>query len=777
LAHRSDDKTKGVNKITFTQYYELPGIISDRLFAVFDKNQNNYIDVLEFIDGMKTLFTEGFEKTSKFIFDFYDFNKDGFISKADIQTVLSYVSLKNNKNDNQQMKFEMDSYRDRVESQEEIYQILEKCFKEFTSEEIDYFKFVYILENICSDIYFFILIFLYEKKPFSKITLQEYEKQVNSFLKISKTPTLTNNGKLLASPNLQSKFSPSIAIGKSPSLLTKSLNFASTSTSKDAKDFLMKFSGNTAGGQEERTGRTQRFLSVQETSKSPFKIKTQITIGPKKDLVETMKTVQQQTTAVNRKPRNNLKNIEQGTTPQSKNIYTDLPIIPAVKLGKTDKSDTLTEKISQLTITPMDVDDDYKDLRKEDCCSDEEDGITKCEGYLYKLTETKKVKKLWFKLIHKDLYYFKSEGEKEHKGMHNLSGVFVTEEKPLMIDNFCYFCFGVIYPRKIRYYYVDNDSDYKMWLEAVRRSTGYSDLNSIYEVKEKLGNGKFGLVRLGIHRKTGRKVAIKIMAKKDMNTQDLELVKCEIEIMKVCQHPNIIRLYDIFENNDYIYLIMEHCSGGDLFSYIEKRGFKLPEHRAAQIIHKLCTAIFYIHSYGIAHRDLKPENILMTDCSDNADIRLLDFGLSKIIGPTQNCTEPYGTLSYVAPEVLLEKPYTKAVDLWSIGITTYLLLCGTLPFDDAHSEREIARQTIHDPVPYNNSIWKKISPEAKTLVDNLLQKDFTKRMDIRQVLEHPWIQKYNKSSMPEIRRKSRDYNGSNFQIYSSTDENETLVKN
>jgi len=255
------------------------------------------------------------------------------------------------------------------------------------------------------------------------------------------------------------------------------------------------------------------------------------------------------------------------------------------------------------------------------------------------------------------------------------------------------------------------------------------------------------------------------------------LVKTEIEILKICQHPNIIRLYDIFENNDYIYIIMEHCSGGDLFSYLEKRGFKLPEHRAAQIIHKLCTAIFYTHSYGIAHRDLKPENILMTDSSDNADIRLLDFGLSKIIGPTQNCTEPYGTLSYVAPEVLLEKPYTKAVDMWSIGITTYLLLTGILPFDDAHSEREIARQTIHDPVPYKESTWKKISPEAKLLVDNLLQKDFTKRMDIKEVLEHPWIQKYNKSSMPEIRKKSRDFSGSTFQIYSSTDEGETLVKN
>jgi serine/threonine protein kinase len=92
---------------------------------------------------------------------------------------------------------------------------------------------------------------------------------------------------------------------------------------------------------------------------------------------------------------------------------------------------------------------------------------------------------------------------------------------------------------------------------------------------------------------------------------------------------------------------MEHCAGGDLFSYIESRGFKLSEERAVQIIHKLLTAVYYLHSYGIIHRDLKPENILMTDTSDTSDIRLLDFGLSKILGPNEKCTEPFGTLVFI----------------------------------------------------------------------------------------------------------------------------------
>lgn len=203
---------------------------------------------------------------------------------------------------------------------------------------------------------------------------------------------------------------------------------------------------------------------------------------------------------------------------------------------------------------------------------------------------------------------------------------------------------------------------------------------------------------------------------------------------------------------------MEYCSGGDLFSYIEQRNFKLPEKRACELIHKLSMAIAYLHSYGICHRDLKPENILMTDNTETADMRLLDFGLSKIIGPSETCTEPYGTLSYVAPEVLLEKPYDKKVDTWTIGIITYLLLCGCLPFDDENSEREIARQTINDPTPFPSSFWKKLSLDARNFVDNLLNKDPNKRMDVKDVLTHKWITDNIPESLRERRKNSKDLN-------------------
>ena len=254
------------------------------------------------------------------------------------------------------------------------------------------------------------------------------------------------------------------------------------------------------------------------------------------------------------------------------------------------------------------------------------------------------------------------------------------------------------------------------------------------------------------------------MSKKEMTMEDLSLVQTEIEILKICQHPNIIHLYEVFENEDYYYIITEYCEGGDLFSYLEKRKFHLKEEKARQIIHKLLTALYYIHSYGIIHRDLKPENILMTSEDNNADIKILDFGLSKILGPGEYCVEPYGTLSYVAPEVLLEKSYNNKIDLWSLGVITYLIVSGKLPFDHRQDDQEIARQTIYEEPSFKNNIWKKISKDCIDFISKLLVKDPEKRMNIKDALEHNWIL----NNQLKKKRNSAIDSKHNFHLYTST---------
>lgn len=253
-----------------------------------------------------------------------------------------------------------------------------------------------------------------------------------------------------------------------------------------------------------------------------------------------------------------------------------------------------------------------------------------------------------------------------------------------------------------------------------------------------------------------------------MTLQDIVLQKREIEILKICQHPSIVRLLDVFENQDYIYIVMEYLKGGDLFNYLEKRDFTIPESKARELSHSIATGIFYLHSFGIAHRDLKPENILMTDDTDGAQPKLVDFGLSKIIGPNEKCNDPFGTLSYVAPEVLLQKPYDKTVDLWSLGVIIYLLLSGTLPFDD-DDDKEIARQTIHDEVDFSYHIWKSIGDDVKDMIAKLLAKEKEDRMSLEDVLQHPWIVKKSKA-IAGARRKSGDSLSQQFKAFAMTEE-------
>ena len=706
---KDKDKTRGITKVTFNKYYDLPGIISERLFSCFDTDQDGILNLNEFTTGMLSLFSQGesFDSLSKFIFNLYDFNGTGKIKKDDVRVVLSYVPLQTTAS-NDKIKDSVEliehKFEDRVESQEELYHILNIAFK--NKEEINFDEYINIIKKVNSDIFILLLMFLLEKKPFSNYSIQLHSMTLDSpEIKMSATPQLLPEQ--IASPSLNSRFF-------SPRLNGKKLD---------------KYTGK---GLVKATNLLQLYSGVNNNKKSREEKKDKA-----KEEIENLAEKRPQ-----RRIRMNLNNLKDKTPELAKkNSYT---------LGKNDESKEITEN--------DDINDSNDDIEEDQC--------VRYEGYVYKYSQTqKKLKRTYFRLMGKDLYYYKKKEDKNHRGMHNLSGVFIKKGEQFEYDGKKYLSIVIVYKSEKSYYF-DNENECNIWFEKLNAAVNNKSLLDKYEVKQKIGKGKFGLVKCGINKETKKQVAIKIMAKKNMDKSDLELAKVEIDILKISQHPYIIKLYDIYENENYIYIIMEYCSGGDLLSYFEHYDYELKETRVCQIIHELSMAIYYLHSFGIVHRDLKPENILVTDLSLQADIRLLDFGLSKIIGKEEKCTEPYGTLSFVAPEVLQGKPYDKAVDLWSIGIITFLLLCGYLPFDDKHSEREIARKTIQDPVQYDHKIWNKYSHEAKNFVDGLLQKKPEKRLTIKEILEHPWIKKMD--TVPKKRKGSKT--GSIFGFYTSKKE-------
>ena len=762
LCQRNNEKENiGIAKITFSSYYQLPGIILDRLFNVLDSNKSGFLESNEFISGMITLFCGEFDSTSKFIFDFYDYNKSGKITKEDIRTVLSYVSLSQ----------EIQNYKDRVHSQQELYEILEKCFAKVKDEEMGYKEFKKVIENENSDMYLMILLFLYEKKPFTKATLLAYSKKIKKspINSPSKSPS-----KRIASPSKNTSFSPYAYFrrGHKRTSTFKEENFISNNFLKSPSDIRRVRNRHSTTNFDiinlVPTSNYSKYDSnVYESKNSNFNDEHYSPIHRKnkrnlKDLAKGKNLVK----INNEKKDSNINNIN----------FNEAALQPVFKQIKNTNNEKDSDSASNIS-------GDLNDIKKEkninsefqdfiDDNSDEEEeeeNVVQNEGYLIKFVDNK-LKRVWFKLVGKDLFYFKNKNYDIHKGMHNLSGVFINEEEPKEINGKKYYCFSMTYPKKSRLYYVEKENEYKTWIEKLKIATGYTNLTDIYDIKQKLGNGKFGLIKLGINKKTNKKVAIKIMSKQKMDNSDLELVRTEIEILKICQHPNIIQLYDVFENINYFYIIMEYCEGGDLFSYLEKRNFRLPEKMAAKFMHKMCAAVYYIHSYGIAHRDLKPENVLMTSNDENADLRILDFGLSKIIGPNEKTREPYGTLSYVAPEVLLDIPYGKEVDLFSLGVITYLMLSGSLPFDDKKSEEAIARKTVNEDPPYKGSIWKSISNEAKDFIKGLLEKNPEERMNIKEALEHDWFQKFDNSGNNVIlaRRSNKDTKKSEFELYTNT---------
>jgi serine/threonine protein kinase len=270
--------------------------------------------------------------------------------------------------------------------------------------------------------------------------------------------------------------------------------------------------------------------------------------------------------------------------------------------------------------------------------------------------------------------------------MFNLSGIYIRDDGFKIIENINWYAFSILLPNNTRTYLCPTKEECKDWILTLRKVTGYEDLNEIFEIKEKVGEGKYGIVKRCIQKTTNREAAIKIVKKILMDQESMNQLNIEIEILKMCQHPNIIKLYDIFENQEYLFisncfliLVTEYCKGGDLYKYLEKRKFNLSEARASEISLQLATALYYIQSYSIVHRDIKPENILLSDDSDNAEVKLLDFGLSKMMIGSNNLNGIVGTLVYIAPEVLLDRPYDEKVDIWSYGILCYCLITGCIP--------------------------------------------------------------------------------------------------
>jgi len=290
------------------------------------------------------------------------------------------------------------------------------------------------------------------------------------------------------------------------------------------------------------------------------------------------------------------------------------------------------------------------------------------------------------------------------------------------------------------------------------------DMNSVsngkveesYVIGKELGRGTFSVVKQGSNKKTGEKFAVKFIDKKFVDQDDLVLLSREIDIMKKVSHENVLSLKEIYETDTQLALVMELVTGGELFFKIVERG-SYSERDASNIVRQIASGLKYLHSLGIAHRDIKPENLLCSGEGNSMTIKIADFGLSKVFANGQQLETSCGTPDYAAPEVLTgEQAYDKSVDLWSVGVVTYVLLCGYPPFY-ANSQTLLFEKIIHAEYDFPEPEWTYISDTAKNFIKSLLVLDSKKRLTAEECLDHPFLTGSAGNQMLALQGSMREY--------------------
>lgn len=258
-----------------------------------------------------------------------------------------------------------------------------------------------------------------------------------------------------------------------------------------------------------------------------------------------------------------------------------------------------------------------------------------------------------------------------------------------------------------------------------------------YRIGKMLGKGAFGKVNLGMHKLTDSLVACKSINKEFLEEErSRRKVAREVAILKKIDHPNIVNLFETFESQRHFLIVMELCSGGDLLNYVRKRR-KLTEDFAKYFFKQLVEALIYCHKKQVVHRDIKLDNILL---DHYGRLKLCDFGVSRVVGKNETLNDQCGTPAYIAPEVLINEGYDgKKSDTWSCGVVLFAMLYGTVPFkgSDMNELHELIKKG-----KYN--LKDEISSEAKSLIKGILETDPRKRLTLKMILSHPWLEEVPK---------------------------------
>jgi calcium-dependent protein kinase len=273
-----------------------------------------------------------------------------------------------------------------------------------------------------------------------------------------------------------------------------------------------------------------------------------------------------------------------------------------------------------------------------------------------------------------------------------------------------------------------------------------TDIFLDYDIDDKpIGEGSFGVVYKAVEKSTNIVRAVKQIFNENITNYDGFMT--EVSALKTLDHPNVVKLFEVYQDKNCVFLVLEYLDGGELFDYITDRDH-LTEEESAIFFKQMMSSIIYCHKNRICHRDLKPDNFMLVHKGEASNIKLIDFGLSRSFykfqgegkGEVIRMETKVGTSLYMAPEVL-NKSYSSACDTWSLGVILYIMLCGCPPFD-GDSDKEIYDSIKSLKYDFEDEPWEKVSDEAKDLVSKILVEE-KNRITPKEALNHPWTKKFN----------------------------------
>jgi serine/threonine protein kinase len=291
---------------------------------------------------------------------------------------------------------------------------------------------------------------------------------------------------------------------------------------------------------------------------------------------------------------------------------------------------------------------------------------------------------------------------------------------------------------RVEGFVADSPELYKTWYDALFSASNKS-IKDYYGFVKVLGEGHFGRVLLAKDRRTGEKFAVKVIKKDKSEVRNATLIQRELEILRLVNHKNIVRLFDLFDTTDKLYFVLEYMRGGALYDVLSDRRIQYTEQRASIILRDILSGLQYLHGRNIVHRDVKPENILLDSRTWPFTTKLADFGLSNFLAPNTGVLDSkVGTPYFCAREVVTSETYGTKADLWSVGVLLFEMLSGRKPFEGSVT-KSVLYAILDGRYNMITPEWARISDEAKDLVTKLICIDVGKRLSATEALQHPWI--------------------------------------